>query len=413
MKTSPKDLKRIGIIGGCGHVGLPFGIALAMQSNTQVTLVDTNQKAVALVNEGKMPFDEKGGDEALAKVAGKTLKATTTANAIAQCDVVVVVTGTPVDEHLNPRISDVLAVIDHYTPQLNRNQLVVMRSTLAPGTTKLIAKHLSEKVPGIRLAFCPERVAQGNALSEIVHLPQIISAFDSASEQMAVEFFNLLGSEILLLTPEEAELVKLFANSWRYIQFAVANQHYMIAEAAGIDFRRIYNALTHNYPRLKNLDRPGLTAGPCLFKDTMQLSAFYNNNFFLGHAAMLVNEGMPNFLVQQLEKEMGSLEGKKIGLLGMAFKANCDDTRDSLSYKVKKLLKAKMAIVLDTDVYQPSHKNLSRILLEAEGFILGVPHREYLSLNVGNKPFLDCWGVWGKPKDISLSPFESLLKKAS
>lgn len=397
--------QKIAILGGCGHVGLPLGISFASRG-FQVELIDINAKAVARVNAGEMPFIEEGGHEALRGVIGRSLIAVTKPDGLSHADIVIVVTGTPVDSHLNPRVSDVVDVIDQYLPYFKSSQLLVLRSTLAPGVTELLFKHVRRKIP-MRLAFCPERVAQGVAIEEIYNFPQIVSAFDFESEEMAAELFGHVAPEILRLTPQEAELAKLFSNTWRYIHFAIANQHYMIAESCGANFNRIYVALTHNYPRLKNLARPGLTAGPCLFKDTMQLSAAYHNNYFLGHAAMLVNEGLPTFLVEQLEKKMGSLEGRSIGLLGMAFKPDHDDTRESLSYKVKKVLTTKMAIVMDTDVYQDTHAYLDHILETADGFILGVPHSEYCGLNL-QKPFVDCWGVWEPKPDLSKSPLKPL-----
>ena len=396
----------IAILGGCGHVGLPLGITFASRGY-DVTLIDINDKAVHTVNRGAMPFLEKGGEEALKKVIGKSLRAVTQGQAVSDCGVVIAVTGTPVDAHLNPRVNDVIQVIDAYTPYMNPNQILILRSTLAPGVTELIYKHLKRTLPGLQLAFCPERVAQGYAIEEIYNFPQIVSAFELDAENRAAELFSAIAPEIIRLTPREAELAKLFSNTWRYIHFAIANQHYMIAESCGANFNRIYHALTHNYPRLKNLARPGLTAGPCLFKDTMQLSSAYHNNYFLGHAAMLVNEGLPTFLVEQLETKMGTLENKNIGLFGMAFKPDHDDTRESLSYKVKKILHAKMANVWDTDVYQPTHAKLPEILQKADGFILGVPHTEYRNLNLLNRPFVDCWGVWGPKPNLA----ESAIRK--
>ena len=396
---------RVAIVGGCGHVGLPLGIVIASNAQYDVTLVDINQEAVNRVNQGEMHFIEEGGPEALKSVIGKTLRATTQVSAVQAAEYVIFVTGTPVDEHLNPRVSDLLKIITHYLPYLNLKQTVILRSTVYPGSTQSVFKMLSEKVPGIRLAFCPERVAQGLAITEIKHLPQIISAFNIESEESAVRLFGSIASEIIRLTPEEAELTKLFANGWRYLQFAIANQFYMMTESCGIDFQRVYQALTYHYPRAKDFAGPGFTAGPCLFKDTMQLAAFHNNHFFMGHAAMLINEGLPNFIVQQLTLKMKDLAGKKIGLLGMAFKPNNDDTRESLSYKVKKILESRLAVVLDTDRYQASHSKLQTILRNADGFILGVPHREYSSLDLQGKPFVDCWGYWNGKPNLQQSPW--------
>lgn len=410
--SSNESSNHIVIVGGCGHVGLPLGIAFASVPNFKVDLVDVNQRSVQEVNEGRIHFVEKGGENALRKVVGKTLRAHTDGSVVSKSDTVIFVTGTPVDEHLNPRIQDILTVLDQYLPLMKSGQLLILRSTVYPGVTELVRHHVEKKAPGVRIAFCPERVAQGYAIEEIEKFPQIISAFDRETEDRAANLFLKLTSEVLRMTPKEAELVKLFSNSWRYLEFAVANQHYMIAEAAGCEFQRIYHALTYHYPRAATFKRPGLTAGPCLFKDTMQLSAFYDNQFFLGHAAMLINEGLPNFLVNQLEKKIGALAGKKIGLLGMAFKPDNDDTRESLSYKIKKILEARMATVLETDVYQPTHSKLPAILETAEAFILGVPHSEYRSLNLGRKPCVDCWGFWTPKADLTQSPHNSLSRAA-
>ena len=171
---------------------------------------------------------------------------------------------------------------------------------------------------------------------------------------------------------------------------------YMMANDSGINFDNVYNAMTAGYPRAKFFAKPGLAAGPCLFKDTLQLAAFYHNNFFLGHAAMLVNEGLPDHLIKNLKEIMGgSLRNKKIAILGMTFKANNDDTRESLSFKLKKILEFEMAYVIESDPYLPESTPLEQALAEADGIILGVPHDEYLQL-VPAVPFVDCWGVWSK-----------------
>ena len=182
-------------------------------------------------------------------------------------------------------------------------------------------------------------------------------------------------------------------NTWRYLEFAIANQFYMMVEDKGLDFYKIFEAMKEDYPRAKNYCKPGLAAGPCLFKDTMQLSAFYRNQFFLGQSAMLVNEGLPNFLVSQLEKKLGSLKNRKVALLGMTFKANNDDIRESLSFKIKKELEFKLADVLPSDPYLKDTYKLEDALSKCDAVILGVPHNEYLNLKI-DKPYVDCWNVW-------------------
>ena len=324
---------------------------------------------------------------------GKNLRATTDVETVKRQDVVVFVTGTPVDEHLNPKIHDVLKVVSLYAPLLNRRQLVVLRSTIFPGVTRIVEKLLRERLGTARLAFCPERIVQGKGIEEIFNLPQLVSGVDKASENAAARLFSIIAPKIIRLTCEEAELAKLMTNAWRYLEFAIANQFYMMVEKQGLDFYRILDAMKEDYPRTRHFARAGLAAGPCLFKDTMQLSAFHNNEFFLGHSAMLVNEGLPNFLVSQLEAKMGCLKEKKIGVLGLAFKPDNDDTRESLSFKIIKCLETKMAKVLVSDEFVPGQLSLRRFLKECDGIILGVPHAAYRALKP-RVPYVDCWGVW-------------------
>lgn len=386
-------MKKICIVGGCGHVGIPLGLAFASKS-FDVTLVDVNPQAVENINRAHLPFKEDGAEELLVAHVGKNLRATSDASVVRKQDVVVFVTGTPVDEHLNPKIHDVMKVLNAYLPFLNRRQLIVLRSTIFPGVTRIVEETLKAKLGAANLAFCPERIVQGKGIEEIFNLPQLVSGVNKKAENAAASLFAAIAPKILRIKPEEAELAKLMTNAWRYLEFAIANQFYMMAEREGLDFYRILEAMKEDYPRAKHFARAGLAAGPCLFKDTMQLSAFHNNEFFLGHSAMLVNEGLPNFLVSQLEEKMGgSLKGKKIGVMGLAFKADNDDIRESLSFKVKKLLEMKMAEVLVTDEFVPGTMPLKKFVKEAEGVILGVPHSAYKNLKI-KKPFVDCWGCW-------------------
>ena len=385
-------LAKICIVGGCGHVGIPLGLAFA-KKNFEVTLVDVNPKAVENINKAKLPFKEDGAAALLKAHVGKNLFATSDVEVVRKQDVVVFVTGTPVDEHLNPKIHDVMRVISIYLPLLNKRQLIVLRSPIFPGVTRIIEDQLKTNLGVANLAFCPERIVQGKGIEEIFNLPQLVSGVNRKSEDAAAKLFSAIAPKIIRIKPEEAELAKLMTNAWRYLEFAIANQFYMMVEKQGLDFYRILEAMKTDYPRAKHFARAGLAAGPCLFKDTMQLSAFHNNEFFLGHSAMLVNEGLPNFLVSQLEAKMGSLKGKRIGVMGLAFKPDNDDIRESLSFKVKKLLEMKMAKVLTTDEYVEGTMPLKDFVKAADGVILGVPHSAYRKLKI-KKPYVDCWGCW-------------------
>ena len=386
-------MKKICIVGGCGHVGLPLGLVLA-DRGFDVTLLDINANAVGLINRGIIPFQEEGAEELLKKEINKNLFVTDNADVVRIQDVVIFITGTPVDEHHNPKIHEVLNVVEKYLPLMNKEQLIVLRSTIYPGTTEIIEQKLQKHFnTRPKLAFCPERILQGKGIEEIKNLPQIVSAVSDEAAKEASEIFSKVAPKIIRLEPIEAELSKLMLNTWRYLEFAIANQFYMMVEDKGLDFYKIFEAMKEDYPRAKNYCKPGLAAGPCLFKDTMQLSAFYRNQFFLGQSAMLVNEGLPNFLVSQLEKKLGSLKNRKVALLGMTFKANNDDIRESLSFKIKKELEFKLADVLPSDPYLKDTYKLEDALSKCDAVILGVPHNEYLNLKI-DKPYVDCWNVW-------------------
>jgi UDP-N-acetyl-D-mannosaminuronic acid dehydrogenase len=389
------------IIGGCGHVGLPLGLAFASKGQ-KVVLYDIDRDAVEKVNKKVMPFLEEGAPEILAKVVDSgMLVGTTDGSVISQAHNLILIIGTPVDEHLNPRLNDVMGTIRQMIEYLKDDQLIVLRSTLYPGVTQKIHDYLRSQGISTSVAFCPERIAEGHALREFRTLPQIVSGCDSKSIKRAKDLFSILANEIVELSSTEAELAKLFTNTWRYINFAISNQFYMIANSYGLDFYRIYEGMVKNYPRLQGFAKAGFAAGPCLFKDTMQLSAFSNNNFFMGHAAMLVNEGLPNYIVEHLRQKVG-LREKIVGILGMAFKANNDDPRESLSYKLKKILELEAAKVVCSDVYisEPDFVKTEELIEQSDVIILATPHREYRSVDLKDKPVVDIWNFFGKGGNI-------------
>jgi UDP-N-acetyl-D-mannosaminuronic acid dehydrogenase len=385
------------VVGGCGHVGLPLAITFA-QKGLRVSIYDINDDAIRQVRDGRMTFLEPGAEPALRQVIGRSLVVDNDPKLVSRSRFVVVVIGTPVDEHLNPTFHTMRRFFTGLLPYLVDGQCVILRSTVYPGTTEKVRDLVAESGRDIRVAFCPERVAEGKAMEELAELPQIVSGCDEQAVAMAEQLFGRIAKSILRLSPLEAELTKIFANVWRYIQFATANQFFMIAADYGLDFYRIYDALTRDYPRMAGLPKSGLAAGPCLFKDTMQLAAANNNNFALGHAAMLINEGLPNFLVRHA-KARYPLERMRVGVLGMAFKAESDDPRESLSYKLRKVLEYEAAEVLCTDVYiqDPCFRPLEEVVARSELLFVGAPHREYRRLELpDSKPVIDIWNVFGK-----------------
>lgn len=384
------------IIGGCGRAGLPLGLAFA-DRGLRVGLQDIDPRAVGLVASGRMPFAEEGADEVLKRVVDENrLTASTDPALIAEAEHVVVVIGTPVDEHLNPDIGAVSTAIGDLLDRLVDGQHLVLRSTVYPGVTAKVEELVRTSGRRVDVSFCPERIAEGRALTELYELPQIVSGRTDLAVERAEKLFRNLTTEIVRLEPEEAELAKLFTNAWRYIKFATANQLFMIANDFGLDFERIRSALASGYPRAADMPRAGFAAGPCLFKDTAQLAAFNNNNFHLGQASMMINEGLPLYLVSRIERRY-DLTDLTIGILGMAFKGDSDDTRSSLSYKLKRILRFKAKAVLCTDPHVTSDPDLvplDRILREADLLVVGAPHRAYRDLHP-TQPIIDIWNVVG------------------
>ena len=398
MSPSPADFKYdVVVVGGAGHVGLPLAIAFASRG-LKVCIYDINEKSVATILGGDLPFREVGAQEVLRKVLDDaSLSVSTEEEVIGQGEHVVVVIGTPVDEHLNPDPHAVPKALHDGHHHLRTGQLVILRSTVYPGVTKRVEKMLADEGVRVDVAFCPERIAEGKAMQELFSLPQIVSARTPEVRARAGALFRHLTDSIVELEPEEAELAKLFTNTWRYIKFAAANQFYVMANDHGLDYDVIRKALAFDYPRASDMPGAGFAAGPCLFKDTMQLAAFMDNSFVLGHSAMLVNEGLPLYLVSRLEAKH-DLANLTVGILGMAFKGESDDIRSSLSYKLKRILEFRAGKVLCTDPYvtvDGSLSSLDEVLAQADVLVIGAPHQEYRSLST-SRQVVDVWNLLGR-----------------
>ena len=397
MSTGDKFTYDVVVVGGCGHVGLPLALAFAARG-LNVAIQDIDSQGVELVKSGALPFREDGALEVLQKaLAENLLHVTTDVAVLGKAENVVVVIGTPVDEHLNPDPRAVKNALLTSLPQFREGQLLVLRSTVYPGVTRTVEHMFVEAGIDIDVAFCPERIAEGKAMEELFSLPQIVSGRTQKARDRAAALFKNLTDSTVELEPEEAELAKLFTNTWRYIKFAAANQFYIMANDHGLDFDKIRKALAYDYPRAADMPGAGLAAGPCLFKDTMQLAAFTDNSFQLGHAAMLVTEGLALYIVSHLER-VHDLASMKVGILGMAFKGESDDVRSSLSYKLKRILEFRAAEVLCTDPYvtvDPSLVPLETVLAECDILILAAPHSPYRDLET-ELPVADVWNFLGR-----------------
>jgi UDP-N-acetyl-D-mannosaminuronic acid dehydrogenase len=382
------------IVGGLGHVGLPLGLLFA-DSGLRVGALDLDEKKKNLVRKGVMPFVEHGAEPILQKVLNKNLLIVDDLREISHARGIVVTVGTPVDEYLTPQLFVMSKVAESLLPYLQPQQHVILRSTVYPGTTERLFDLFRSRGRQIHVSFCPERIVQGHAVRELRELPHIISSLTPEGLSFCREIFSKLYPKIVEVGVREAELTKLFANAWRYIGFAAANQFYMMAQDHHADIREIYRALTEDYPRGQDVPRPGFTAGPCLLKDTMQLCSFYSRHSNLGYTAMQINEGLPGYCIEKIRQKY-DLKNKKVGLLGMAFKADVDDIRDSLSFKLRKLLGFHGADVLCTDEYilSPEFLPLEQVLHEADLFIVATPHRKYKALVFPeNKAVFNIWDL--------------------
>jgi UDP-N-acetyl-D-mannosaminuronic acid dehydrogenase len=409
--TGDVDAIDIGVIGGGGHVGLPLGIIFA-GAGFSVTLIDQDEERLATVEDGEMPFREPGGERLLKDALQEgRLETTTDIAATETCDVLFVVIGTPIDEHHNPQMDNLTGLIDDMLPYLSEEQLIVLRSTVYPGTTSIVCDRLEEA--GLRvgedifLSFAPERVTQHRAFEEIVGLPQLIGAPDDHSYEYTEAIFDtILESECLRLRPVEAELGKLFTNMWRYLNFAAANEFYLIAESFAshyeLNIHRILSRTAQEYPRF-DVPSPGTNVGgPCLTKDGWFLvdNIPYNE---LVSAAYQINEGMPSQIIDRMTRL--SADPDTVAILGMTFKANSDDIRNSVSFKMEKQLQLKglndiVEIEPNTDGFD-EWSDLEGV----DWVILMTPHDEFSSIDtiddaVDNEDCLYCdiWGLWNEMK---------------
>src|SRR5712664_1000463 len=341
------------IVGGCGHVGLPLALSLA-ECGYRVGINDIDEQKIELVAAGRVPFREAGAEELLAKLlpTGR-LELSPDPAMLRRTRIVILVIGTPIDEFMNPSVRIFDRVLDELTPHVQHGSLIVLRSTVFPGTSETVERRLRAAGIEADVAFCPERIAEGHALEELRTLPQLVGVNSDAAFTKARTLFERMGVvSVVRTTPLEAELAKLLTNTWRYMKFAIANQFFQIVSRSGVDYNRVLTAIRQDYPRAADLPGPGFAAGPCLLKDTMQLSAFTPDRFPMGQAAMQINEGLPNYIVDSLDTRR-PLAGRTLGILGMAFKGESDDPRASLSYKLRKLALFRGATVLCTDPYVP------------------------------------------------------------
>jgi UDP-N-acetyl-D-mannosaminuronic acid dehydrogenase len=373
----------IAVVGGGGHAGAPLSILLA-SAGFRVLIHDRNQAALDRLALGHMPFAEAGGAVLLRDVLhADRLHLTSDPADVAGVPNVILTIGTPIEELDRPVTGALVRCVDELLPYLDDGACIIVRSTVAPGSTAFLDRHLRECGKSLLVAFCPERAVQGAAIEEMRTLAQIVSGASAEAVQRARAIFAKVAPEIVELSVLEAEYAKLICNAYRYIEFAATNQFFMMVESAGLDYHRLLDALKRGYPRMHHLPRAGFAGGPCLTKDTALLFAAQRPNYMLGNVAMTINEGLPDYIVSRLAQTC-ALESKTVGILGMAFKAESDDARSSLSYKLGDLLRFRGAVVNYSDEYVADAAFLDKeqLIDVSEIIIIAVPHNAYKTLKI-------------------------------
>ena len=342
---------------GLGRIGLPLALAFADRS-LRVVGVDRDSGMLDRVRDGVMPFQETGTQELLERtLTADRLTLSEQIEDSAAAESIVLTLGTPSLQHVEIDISQIRSVLDALLPVLRPGHSIVLRSTIAPGTTEFVAGYI-EKHRGLRVdeeilvAHVPERVAVNHFLEELQTLPQIVGGVGERSTRKAAELFSVFGAPILETAPVQAELAKIWTNIYRYASFALPNLLMMDCEQYDANVFEVVDLINRDYPR-GGIARPGLTAGSCLRKD-FNFSEERSRAPGMLLAVSRVNESVPHFLVEGVKRRVGSLRERKVAVLGLTFKAESDDLRDSLSPKLIRFLERELADVTCHDAVAPT-----------------------------------------------------------
>lgn len=396
---------------GIGRVGLPLALAFA-DSGLRTIGVDAKPEIVQAVQDGRMPFEEPGAEEVLARVQGTDrLEVTSDVARAASARHIVLTLGTPSFSHIEIDVSQIRSVLDDLLPHLREGHCVVLRSTIAPGTTEFVAGYLEmqrgfQVGHDIFVAHVPERIASAKFFSEIGTLPCIVGGVGERSGEVAAEPFRALGAPVVQTTPIEAELAKIWTNILRYTMFALPNRLMMECEQYGANVFEVIDLINRDYPR-GGMKLPGMTAGTCLRKDfTFSEERSPAPGMLL--AVSRVNESVPLFLVDGLKRRLAgeTLRGRKIAVLGLAFKGDTDDERDSLSFKLIRLLERELGLVASHDPLSPSSTlTLDEAVAGAEAVVLATNHSAWqdhavleriAELAAPNAVLADPWNCFGQ-----------------
>jgi UDP-N-acetyl-D-mannosaminuronic acid dehydrogenase len=370
---------------GLGRVGLPLALSFA-DRGLEVIGVDRDPVVLEQLAAGRMPFSETGTQELLERARRENrFETTRVVQEAARADHIVLTLGTPSYVHIEIDVSQIRQVIDDILPVLREGHSLILRSTVAPGTTEWVAGYLEQRRgfqvgEDLFVSHVPERIAQNQFVAEISTLPCIVGGVGPGSGAKAAELFQVFGTDVFQTTPVQAELAKIWTNILRYTQFALPNLLMMEAEQYGANVFEVIDLINRDYPR-GGITQPGLTAGACLRKD-FAFSEERSSAPGMLLAVSRVHETVPLFLVKGLKTRLGgSLRDRKVAVLGLTFKRDSDDVRDSLSYKLVRLLERELADVARHDPHVPADSEpLDTALEGADAVIVATNHSEFESL---------------------------------
>ncbi len=366
---------------GLGRVGLPLALSF-VDRGLEVLGVDHDHRVLEAIRAGRMPFTEVGTQELLDRVSTTgRLKLSEHAADAAQTEDIVITIGTPSFSHLESDLRQVRAALDDLLPHLRAGHALILRSTIAPGTTEFVAGYL-EKRRGLRVgeevfvAHAPERIAAGRFLEEISTLPCIVGGVDEPSTERAASTFSVFGAPIERTTAVQAELAKIWTNILRYTTFALPNLLMMDCDRFGANVFEVIDLINRDYPR-GGIAMPGMTAGSCLRKDFV-FSEERSNAPGMLLAVSRVNEAVPLFLVEGIKRRIGELASRKVAVLGLTFKRDTDDERDSLSPKLIRLLERELADVAVCDPHaRTPTQPLADAVADADVVIVATNHSDF------------------------------------
>ncbi|NWF87075.1 nucleotide sugar dehydrogenase [Candidatus Bathyarchaeota archaeon] len=348
------------VVLGVGYVGLPLAITLA-KVGYKVIGVDVNKKIVKAINDGSLPIKEKNIENFF---IDKKVKENFTVNEKPDyADVFIVCVQTPIDQVSKmPDLSHTISAIESIAPFLKKGNLVILESTLPPFTCRRIIKPLIESRTKLKvgkdvfLAHCPERVMPGETFYELIHNNRVIGGINSKSAHLAREIYaSFVKGDIDLTDDVTAEMVKLMENTYRDVNIALANEFSLVADTHHIDIKKAIE-FANKHPRVKILN-PGIgVGGHCLPKDPWFLIHSDPKNASLILTARKVNELMPEKVAAKIRRILKNIKNPKIVALGLTYKPDSDDLRESPSLEVITLLKEDGYNVVSYDNFVKGHK---------------------------------------------------------